>query len=272
VTGLPPRLSVEVTARCNYACPFCYGAWHEREGMAGPELGTEEWVAIFKECARRGVRSVQFTGGEPLLREDLDELIGRASAAGLRTAVYTNASLLTEERLLAFKRSGTRISTSLQGLRSHAEMTGTEEGPWRTLEAVERAREVGWPMGVGVTLARPNLGEAADLASAAFLAGASAVQMGPAMWEGRMKARPEWMLTAEEWSAAKAAVRGALPEGRRVAFSDEFYCGCREQLEMARERWPSPPPGCPAGRVFGVLGVTGKFRKCLHTREESEWR
>ena len=272
MTELPPRLSLEVTARCNFACPFCYGVWHERAEMAGPELGTEEWGAILEECARRGVRTVQFTGGEPLLWEDLDELVARAVAAGLKTAVYTNAALLTEERLLGFKRSSTRISTSLQGLKSHAVMTGMSEGPWRTLEAIERAREVGWPMGVGITLARPNVGEAADLASAAFLAGASAVQMGPAMWEGRMKGRPDWMLTAEEWSAAKAAVRAALPEGRRVAFADEFFCACREQPEMARERWPSPSAGCPAGHAFGVLGVTGKFRKCLHTIEECEWR
>lgn len=269
---LPPSLSLEVTARCNYACPFCYGVWHERAGMAGPELDTEEWGAILAECARRGVRSVQFTGGEPLLREDLDELIDRALSAGLQAAVYTNASLLTEERLLGFKRRGVGISTSLQGLKSHAAMTGTEEGPWRTLEAIERAREVGWPMGVGIALARPNLAEAADLASAALLAGASEVQVGPAMWEGRMKGRPEWMPSAGEWEEAKAAVRAATAGKGQVAFAEEFFCGCREQPELARERWPAPGTGCPAGRAFGVLGVTGRFRRCLHTLEERAWR
>ena len=263
---------MEVTARCNYACPFCYGVWHEREEMAGPELDTEEWGAILGECARRGVRSVQFTGGEPLLREDLDELVDRALAAGLRTAVYTNASLLTEERLLGFKRRGTAISTSLQGLKSYAAMTGTAEGPWRVLEAIERAREVGWPMGVGITVARPNREEAADLAAAALLAGASEVQVGPAMWEGRMKGRPEWMLTPGEWEEAKAAVRAATAGKGRVGFAEEFFCGCREQPELARERWPAPGEGCPAGRAFGVLGVTGKYRRCLHTVEEWEWR
>ena len=93
MTELPRRLSLELTARCNYACPFCYGVWHERPELAGPELGTAEWTSILDECARRGVEEVQFTGGEPLLREDLDELIDRARAAGLKTAIYTNASL-----------------------------------------------------------------------------------------------------------------------------------------------------------------------------------
>lgn len=269
---MPPRLSLELTARCNYACPFCYGVWHERPDLAGPELGTEAWGAILEECARRGVRSVQFTGGEPLLREDLDELADRALAAGLQTAVYTNASLLTEERLLGFKRRGVGISTSLQGLKSHAAMTGTDVGPWRTLEAIERAREVGWPMGVGIALARPNLAEAADLASAALLAGASEVQVGPAMWEGRMKERPEWMLSAGEWEEAKAAVRAATEGKGRVGFAAEFLCGCREQPGWARERWPAPMEGCPAGRAFGVIGPTGRLRRCLHTLEEVEWR
>ena len=149
---LPPRLSIELTARCNFACPFCYGVWHEHPAWGGPELATAEWAAVLSDCARRGVRSVQFTGGEPLLREDLDELCDRALAAGLKVAVYTNASLLTEERLLSFQRRGVRLSTSLQGIKSHAEMTGTDRGPWPTLESVERAREIGWAMGVGVPL------------------------------------------------------------------------------------------------------------------------
>jgi pyrroloquinoline quinone biosynthesis protein E len=261
---LPPRLSIELTARCNFACPFCYGVWHERSEWGGPELPTAEWAAILADCARRGVRSVQFTGGEPLLREDLDELCDRALAAGLKVAVYTNASLLTEERLLSFRRRGVRLSTSLQGIKSHAEMTGTDRGPWPTLESVERAREIGWAMGVGVPLTRKNAFEAADIVAAALLAGASAVQVGPAMWEGRMKARTEEMLSAEEWTAIKETIR-AVPSGKgKILFSEEFFCACREQPGDAAAKWPAPPKNCPAGKAFGVLGVNDRFRRCLH--------
>lgn len=270
--ALPKRLSLELTARCNYACPFCYGVWHERPELAGPELGTAEWASIVEECARRGVEEVQFTGGEPLLREDLDELIDRARAAGLKVAVYTNASLLDEARLEGFKRRRVAISTSLPGLVSHGMMTGTGREAWPTLEAIERAAELGWPMGVGITVARPNLAEAADLVAAAALAGASAIQVGAAMWEGRMKTHTDWMLTAGEWSAAKAAIR-AVPAGKaRLTFADEFFCSCREQPGDPASRWPSPPGTCPAGRSFGAIGPTGKLRRCLHTLEETEWR
>lgn len=268
---LPRHLSLEVTARCNHACPFCYGVWHERPELAGEDLPTEAWEAILEECARRGVKDVQFTGGEPLLRGDLERLIDRARAAGMKTAVYTNASRLDEARLEGFKRRRTRISTSLPGLASYGEMTGTGRGPWGVLEALTRAAELGWPMGVGITIARPNLGEAADLVAAALLAGAAVVQVGVAMWEGRMKRRTEWMPTPEEWAAAKTAMR-KVPAGKtRVIFADEFFCACRAQPEEATARWPSPGP-CPAGRTFGVIGPTGKFRRCLHTLEEVEWR
>ena len=243
MTPLPPRLSLELTARCNYACPFCYGVWHERPELGGPELDTAEWGNILEECARRGVRSVQFTGGEPLLREDLDELADRALAAGLEVSVYTNAGLLTEERLLAFKRRGIHLSTSLQGLASHAAMTGTDCGPWKTLEAIERAREVEWPMGVGIPLARPNAGEAADLVAAVLLAGAPVVLVGPAMFEGRMREHPEWMLSAEEWETAKASVRfhrsgrnRLRPGGRRTGIA-----GGGILLRMPRPTGSGPP-------------------------------
>lgn len=270
--ALPRRLSLELTARCNYACPFCYGAWHEQPELAGPELPTAEWASILDECARRGVREVQFTGGEPLLREDLDELIDHALAAGLKVAVYTNASLLDEARLEGFKRRRVAVSTSLPGLASYGAMTGTGREAWPVLEAVERASELGWPMGVGITVARPNLAEAADLVAAAALAGASAIQVGAAMWEGRMKTHTDWMLTAEEWAAAKAAAR-KVPTGKaHLVFADEFFCACREQPGDPASRWPAPPGTCPAGRTFGVIGPSGRLRRCLHTLEETNWR
>lgn len=270
--ALPKRLSLELTARCNYACPFCYGVWHEQPALAGPELPTAEWASILDECARRGVKEVQFTGGEPLLRDDLDALIDHALAAGLKVALYTNASLLDETHLKSLKHRRVLISTSLPGLASYATMTGTAREAWPTLEAIERASELGWPMGVGITVARPNLAEAADLVAAAALAGASAIQVGTAMWEGRMKTHTDWMLTPDEWTAARAAIRN-VPTGKaRLTFADEFFCACRDQPGDPASRWPSPSGTCPAGRAFGAIGPTGRLRRCLHTLEETDWR
>lgn len=270
--ALPRHLSLELTARCNFACPFCYGVWHERPELAARELDTAEWCAILDECARRGVRDVQFTGGEPLLRDDLFLLLDHARAAGLQTGVYTNGSLLDEERILGLKLRGTRISTSLPGLASYGTMTGTDREAWGVLEAVERAAELGWPAAVGITLAKPNLAEAADLVAAAVLARASVVQIGAAMWEGRMKAHPDWMLSAAEWEAAKAAVR-AVPAGRvPVHFAEEFFCACREQPGEPAARWPSPKGNCPAGKSFGAIGPDGRLRRCLHTLDARGWR
>ena len=50
--NLPPRLSIELTVRCNHDCPFCYGVWHESPGLASRELDTAAWCAILDECAR----------------------------------------------------------------------------------------------------------------------------------------------------------------------------------------------------------------------------
>ena len=261
---LPPRLSVELTARCNYACPFCYGIWHEQPDLGGPELSTAEWGAILANCARRGVRSVQFTGGEPLLRTDLDELCDLALAVGLKVAVYTNASLLTKTRLLSFRRRRIRLSTTLQGLTTHAEMTGTGFGVQTTLEAIALAKAVSWPMGVGIPVTRANAFEVAEIVSAALRAGAATVQVGPAMWEGRMKTIPDAMLDVDAWMMVKTAVQAIPSKEDQVTFVNEFFCACRAQSAEAEVKWPSPPVACPAGRAFGALGITGHFRRCLH--------
>ena len=90
------------------------------------------------------------------------------------------------------------------------------------------------------------------------------MQAGPAMWEGRMKSRTEDMLSAEEWAEAKEKLRAIPSGGGKILFSEEFFCACREQPGEAAARWPAPAGKCPAGKAFGVLGVTGRFRRCLH--------
>ncbi|MBO7434678.1 radical SAM protein [bacterium] len=271
---LPPSLSVELTTRCNYACPFCYGIWHERPSETAPdrELDVTEWGDILVECACRGVESVQFTGGEPLLREDLDAILDCARAVGLSVILYTNGSLLTEERLQSFKQRQVRLATSLPGLASYGTMTGTNHSPWPVLEAIERAAELDWPMTVGIPLARPNLSEATDLVAAAAFAGASVVQVGPAMWEGRMRRNTAWMLNESEWKTAKAALQVQPKLSQRVVCSEEFFCTCRTPPGQTPVPWPESAAGCPAGQEFGVLGVSGRYRICLHATEEYDWR
>jgi len=86
----PARMDLAVTYRCNLECPHCYmGAPREMQ-----ELSTQEWLSVYEVLWRIGIPQVVFTGGEPLLREDLVSLV--AEAEEFVTGLVTNGVLLEE--------------------------------------------------------------------------------------------------------------------------------------------------------------------------------
>lgn len=267
----PRHLMLELTAKCNFRCPYCYCVWHEFPALGRPELDTDGWKRVLDKCAADGVDDILFTGGEALLRKDVLVLVdyARKVLPGAKLALFTNASRLTEPLLKTFKRKGISLSTSLQGLRTYGAMTGTKRKFNRLLSVLARAAELKWPLAVSMTVTRQNRHEVADMFVAAALSGASTIQVGPMMAEGRGREHTELMLDRSEWEAVKAEIR-ALPDAKvPYAFCDELICECRRQPAAFLKRWGDPDrKPCPAGKDFGVIGPNGHFRACLHTVEE----
>ena len=265
----PHHMTLELTAKCNFRCPYCYCIWHEYPALAKGELGADGWKAVLGKCAADGVDDILFTGGEALLRKDVFDIVGHARhvlpAATL--SLFTNASRLTEPLILKFRRSRVRLATSLQGLRSYGEMTGTRRSYRRLLTVLARAAELKWPIAVSMTITRVNMAEAADMFAAAALAGAKTIQVGPIMAGGLARDRPDLMITREDWAEVKERIR-ALPDGRvAYTFCDEFICECRADMPRGLlAKWRDPNhASCPAGKSFGVVGPNGVFRTCLHS-------
>src|SRR5437764_95486 len=93
----PLALIAEVTHRCPLHCVYCSNPLQ----MAGAtsELSTAEWTSIFRQSGKLGMLHAHFTGGEPLARTDLTELIAAARGAGLYTNLITSGIGLSEPRL-----------------------------------------------------------------------------------------------------------------------------------------------------------------------------
>ena len=88
---MPLALTARVTWRCDALCAGC-----GMPNTARPELTTAEWVAVLDEAAQQGCVRVCFTGGEPLLRDDLGDLVDRCAALGLATTLETNGGQLPQ--------------------------------------------------------------------------------------------------------------------------------------------------------------------------------
>lgn len=115
----PLALIAEVTHRCPLHCVYCSNPLQ----MAGTEaeLSTAEWTSVLQQCGQLGMLHAHFTGGEPLARTDLTELIAAARGAGLYTNLITSGIGLNEQRLQALVDAGLdHIQISFQDSREEA--------------------------------------------------------------------------------------------------------------------------------------------------------
>jgi PqqA peptide cyclase len=115
----PLALIAEVTHRCPLHCVYCSNPLELAQAQS--ELSTSEWTSVFQQCGKLGMLHAHFTGGEPLARTDLTELVAAARAAGLYTNLITSGIGLNEQRLQALVDSGLdHIQISFQDSREEA--------------------------------------------------------------------------------------------------------------------------------------------------------
>src|SRR6266851_2955955 len=123
----PLALVAELTHRCPLHCVYCSNPL-ELQSRAN-ELSTEVWSRVFKEAAAAGVLQADFTGGEPLARPDIVDLVRRARAAGLYVSLITSGLPLDEAKLDSLVQSGLdHFQLSFQGAREETanDISGTK--------------------------------------------------------------------------------------------------------------------------------------------------
>ena len=114
-------LDIELTERCNNKCIHCYiNQPEDDQSIKAREMDTEFVKGILKQAADLGCLSVRFTGGEPLLREDFEELYLFARRLGLKVLIFTNGCLIDSELAKLFARipPGKPIEVSVYGMKA----------------------------------------------------------------------------------------------------------------------------------------------------------
>lgn len=155
--GPPLWLLAELTYRCPLHCVYCYNpvdfARHAEE------LSTDEWLRVLREARELGAVQCGFSGGEPMLRDDLEQIVAEAHRLGYYTNLLTSGVGLTEPRIGALKQAGLdHIQLSFQD--STREVNDFLSST-RTFELKRRAADMikahGYPMVMNCTLHRHNI-------------------------------------------------------------------------------------------------------------------
>src|SRR5437899_10309319 len=169
----PYALLAEVTYRCPLHCPYCsnpvalpvaalLGEAPRRPqggGYSNGELTTDEWKRVIREAAALGVLQIGFSGGEPLVRRDLAELVRAAREANLYTNLITSGIGLDDDRVRALRDAGLdSIQLSFQS--DDADLADEIAGApahQRKLDAAAKIRAAGIPLSLNFVIHRRNI-------------------------------------------------------------------------------------------------------------------
>jgi PqqA peptide cyclase len=242
----PLWLLAELTYRCPLHCVFCYNpvdfAQHESE------LDTATWIDVFRQARALGAAQLGFSGGEPLLRDDLETLVEEAHTLGYYTNLITSGIGLTQARLTRLKAAGLdHIQLSLQDstreLNDFLTSTRTFE---RKRDVAHLIKAHGYPMVLNCVLHRMNLPHVGQIIDMALELGADYLELANTQYYGwAMLNRAQLMPTAEQLQTAEAVV-----EDYRRRIGDR----CRI-LFVVPDYFETRPKACMNGWGSVFLGV-----------------
>ena len=279
---LPTTAVLEMTYHCNHACLFCSCPWYAEDNGFDirEELNTAQWKEVIRKLCDMGVCNIAFTGGEPLLRGDIVEIIEYAAscttehietkdgslvsrAAPPALFLLSNGKAMRQDIVDLCARHTINLSISLPGLTEFENHTQGGDAD-NVLRWFQTAREHGVTTTVGITVTRKNLHELYETIGEALLAGADTLLMNRFLPGGRgIRYAEELQLNADEivqmLDTAEEVLRIA---NRRGSVGTEL-----PRCIMDEQKYTHLQVGtqCAAGRSFFVVDPSGYTRVCNHS-------
>jgi pyrroloquinoline quinone biosynthesis protein E len=209
--GRPLWLVLELTYRCPLKCVWCNNPLDfERYGRQ--ELSTEEWKNVLRQARALGSLQLGFSGGEPMLRDDLEELVGYAGALGYYTNLITSGIGLSEKRLAALKQAGLKqIQLSIQSADRALtnELVGARAHDIK-LDVARRIKAHGFPMVLNVPVVRQNIDQVERILGMAEDIGVDYLELANIQYYNwALLNREELLPTREQIAHAESAVKAA---------------------------------------------------------------
>jgi Fe-coproporphyrin III synthase len=154
-----PVVVWNITRACNLKCVHCYA--HATDESSGRELTTAEGLRLIDDLAAFGVPVILFSGGEPMVREDLPELAAYAVRKGMRAVISTNGTLIDREKARMLKEIGlSYVGISLDGMEAvNDRFRGVKGAFSKAIHGIRCCQEAGIKVGLRFTINKRNLGE-----------------------------------------------------------------------------------------------------------------
>jgi pyrroloquinoline quinone biosynthesis protein E len=260
----PLWLLAELTYRCPLQCPYCSNPLDFAK--QDKELTTAQWIKVFEEAREMGAVQIGFSGGEPLVRKDLPELIRAARDLGFYTNLITSGIGLTEKKIDAFAEAGLdhiQISFQASDETLNAALAGNAKAFRQKLEMAKAVKAHGYPMVLNFVLHRHNIDQIDKIIDLSIELEADDVELATCQFYG-------WAQLNRE---------GLLPTREQIARAENVVHQYREKMagtgNLANLLFVTPdyyeerPKGCMGGWGAIFLSVTpeGMALPCHSARQ-----
>jgi radical SAM protein with 4Fe4S-binding SPASM domain len=252
-----------VTRKCKYHCRHCRADASEDHEDNG--LSTAQWKEIFSSIADVGKCMIILTGGEPLEREDIYQLISYGKSVGLRMVVATCGYAVDSEVIVKLKDAGVGgLSFSLDGstASTHDAFRQYQGSFDLTVNAAKLAKEAGIRFQINTTICKINSDEIIAIADLAHRMGACCFNPFILVPTGRASDITTMILDSVEYEALLnelLKVKLTLPLDIRVTCGPQFTRICKQDKYKPLN---SASKGCMGGRGFGFISYKGDVQTC----------
>ncbi|WP_075183104.1 pyrroloquinoline quinone biosynthesis protein PqqE [Pantoea sp. 1.19] len=260
----PLWLLAELTYRCPLQCPYCSNPLDF--AAQEQELTTAEWIDVFRQAREMGSVQLGFSGGEPLVRKDLPELIAAARGLGFYTNLITSGIGLTGKKLDAFADAGLdhiQISFQASDETLNAALAGNKKAFQQKLAMAKAVKALGYPMVLNFVLHRHNIDQIGDMIALALELDADDVELATCQFYGWAQLNRDGLLPSREQIARAEAVVAAYRE--KMAASGHLT----NLLFVTPDYYEDRPKGCMGGWGAIFLSVTpdGTALPCHSARQ-----
>ena len=255
-TYIPMWLLAELTFACPVQCSYCSNPL-ELSASRKNELSTEEWIRVMRQARKLGAVQLGFSGGEPLVRADLEELVVEAKSLGYYINLITSSIGLTAEKITALKGAGLgHIQISFQGSNreSNKLLGGTDSFDHKVTMTKEVIKQE-LPLGLNFVLHRQNMHQVKEFLTMAQSLGAEFVELANCQYYGWGLHNREHLLPSQE----------QLVDAERV--TNEFreqHKGDMDIFFVAPDYYDDRPKKCSNGwgSTFMTVNPEGEVLPC----------
>ena len=252
---IPTTLLAELTHRCPLHCPYCSNPLDLIR--AESEITTEDWKRVFTQARHLGVLQLGLSGGEPLLRKDLEELAEHARREGLYSTLVTSGLGLTRARAERLKEVGLEhIQISIQDSDpAVAERIAGVRSVKHKQAAAAIVRELGFAFTVNVVLHRANLDRIAEIIDLAADLGADRIELANTQYYGwGLQNRAALMPTREQVERSRETAERAI----------QHYRGRMQITYVLPDYYELYPKACYGGwgKLYLVVTPNGMVLPC----------